>query len=85
METIFGLPINEAQLVKINIYRKALQKPKLNESPGLRFLSYGANKDGYWTHDMFMEQLHDVLDLYEALFPLHQVAIEVDWSSGHAA
>ena len=52
--------------------------------PQVRFLTYGKQKDGYWTYDHFAEQTSDILDMYEYLYPNAQVAIEVDWSSGHA-
>ena len=50
----------------------------------MRFLTYGKNKDGYWTYEHFAEQTADILDMYEALYPDAQVLVEVDWSSGHA-
>ena len=50
----------------------------------MRFLTYGKNKDGYWTYEHFAEQTADILDMYEALYPGAQVLVEVDWSSGHA-
>jgi hypothetical protein len=28
---------------------------------------------GYWTSELFMEQVHDVLDVYAALLPDYQV------------
>ena len=53
-------------------------------APQVRFLSYGVKKDGYWTYEHFAEQTSDMLDMYEYLYPDAQVAVEVDWSSGHA-
>lgn len=68
----------------LNAFRKARGRPPLNASPAVRFLSYGKNKDGYWTYENFAEQVTDVLDMYESLYPNAQVLVEVDWSSGHS-
>eukprot|EP00965_Chrysotila_dentata_P192591 6175268-Pleurochrysis_carterae.AAC.1 len=80
----FGLPVSSEELLKINAYRKAKGLEPLDASPGVRFLSYGKNKDGYWTYEHFAQQTADVLDIYEALHPDWQIAVEVDWSSGHS-
>jgi hypothetical protein len=32
---------------------------------------------------MLMEQMDDYIDCVEVLYPNHQIAMEVDWSSGH--
>ena len=53
-------------------------------SPGVRFLSYGKNKQGYWDYEMFEEQTIDCMDTFEALHPDWQLEWEIDWSSGHA-
>lgn len=68
----------------MNAFRQARGRTPLHTSPAVRFLSYGKNKDGYWTYDHFAEQVQDVLDMYESLYPGAQVLIEVDWSSGHS-
>jgi hypothetical protein len=56
----------------------------LDESPGIQFLLYGKNRDGYWDYEQFEHQAVAVLDAIEALHPNHQVVLEVDWSQGHA-
>lgn len=80
----FGHPLSNEELSLVNAFRKARGRSPLQTSPAVRFLSYGKNKDGYWTYDHFAEQVCDVLDMYEALYPNAQVLVEVDWSSGHS-
>lgn len=80
----FGHPISQEELSMLNAFRKARGREPLTTSPSVRFLSYGKSKDGYWTYEHFSEQVEDVLDMYECLYPNAQVLLEVDWSSGHA-
>lgn len=83
----FGLPLTADELAKVNAWRAARYgglKTPLAGSPGVRFLDNGKNKEGYWTYEHFREQVEDVLDVIECLYPHFQVVIEVDWSSGHA-
>lgn len=80
----FGHPLSNDELSLLNAFRKARGRAALETSPSVRFLSYGKSKDGYWTYDNFAEQVVDVLDMYEALYPNAQVLLEVDWSSGHS-
>lgn len=80
----FGHPLSTEELLLVNTFRKARGRAPLTSSPAVRFLSYGKNKDGYWRYENFAEQVEDVLDMYECLYPSAQVLMEVDWSSGHA-
>jgi hypothetical protein len=80
----FGHPLTEDELKRVNAFREAHGREPLTGSPAVRFLSYGKNKDGYWTFEHFHEQTVDILDMYEALYPGAQILIEVDWSSGHS-
>lgn len=80
----FGHPLSEEELSLLNNFRKARGREPLTSSPAVRFLSYGKNKDGYWTYEHFSQQVVDMLDLYECLYPNAQVLMEVDWSSGHS-
>ena len=50
----------------------------LEESPGLRFLKYGKNNEGYWDYDMFADQVVALLDCIEVLYPGHQIVLDVD-------
>ena len=68
----------------MNNFRAARGRPPLTCSPGLRFLSYGKNKEGYWDYEMFEEQTVDFMDTFEALHSDWQLEWEIDWSSGHA-
>ena len=67
----FGHPLTLEELAVVNtfttIYRKALGKEPLLGSPAVRFLKYGKNNEGYWTHEHFAEQTADILDMYEKL------------------
>lgn len=61
-------------------------KPRLAESPGVRYLDYrpGDSKGGWWDWGTFAVQLEDLLDCFELLCPEMQLQIEIGWSSGHA-
>lgn len=80
----FGHPLSQEELALLNAFRKARGREPLESSPAVRFLTYGKSKDGYWKYENFAEQVVDVLDMYEALYPNAQVLLEVDWSSGHS-
>ncbi|CAM9660150.1 unnamed protein product [Ectocarpus sp. 12 AP-2014] len=79
----FGLPLTDDVLQAVNARRKEKGKEVLTRSPGLRFLQYGKNKDGYWGYDEFKEQIEDVLDVLDVVEPDMQVVVEIDHSSGH--
>lgn len=52
------------------------------------FLEYGESKEGYWTHDKFMEQIKRVVDMAELKYPSQDGCRHVwvfDHSSCHAA
>ena len=51
--------------------------PPLDCSPGVRFLNYGKNKDGYWDYEMFAKQVVDFMDAIEVLHPDWQMMLEV--------
>jgi hypothetical protein len=78
-----GFKMNEEQLAKVNTWRESNDKPLLLESPGLIFFQYGARREGYWTYEKFKEQVSDMLDCVNVLYPHTQVGFEVDQSSGH--
>lgn len=63
-----------------HVYKERLM---LTDSPGLRFLKYRKNKQGYWDNDMFSRQVTALLDTIEVLHPGHQIVLQVDWSAGH--
>ena len=69
----------------MNAFREKRGRPPLAGSPGVRFLNYGKNREGYWGCANMAEQLTDMMDAHEALHNDWQVIFEVDWSSGHAA
>lgn len=57
----FGVPITAAELATVNAYRKVLGRADpLGGSPAVRFLTYGKNKDGYWTYEHFAEQVRAI-------------------------
>lgn len=80
----FGFRLSEAELSTVNANRVTSGKGPLSSSPGLRFLEFGENNDGYWTREMFFEQAMDLLDCLEVLYPDRQAVMEVDHSVGHA-
>ena len=65
----FGHPMTPEELAAVNAFRDLNGRPPLIGSPAVRFLSYGKNKDGYWTYEHFASQVVDILDMYEALYP----------------
>lgn len=80
----FGFPMTADELARVNEFRKVRGRATLDSSPGVRFLNYGKNKEGYWDYDMFAKQVVDLMDCIEVLHPDWQLMLEVDWSSGHA-
>jgi len=80
----WGLDLSVEELRRVNEFRAEKGRAPLECSPGLRFLTYGKNKDGYWTAADFEKQTIDVLDVLEVLEPTKQIVIEVDYSQGHA-
>lgn len=77
----FGWRLTEAELKDFN-YARFLNK-RLKYTPGLTFLKYGKNRDGYWNYEKFKKQTLDFLDLFEHFYPNWQLLLEVDWSAGH--
>ena len=83
----FGLPMTEVELMLVQDWQRQHGRKEediIKTSPGVEFLQYGKNKEGYWTFEHFLKQTMDVLDVLEALYPERQVVIEVDHSQGHA-
>ena len=106
----FGLEMSDAELAEVNAKRRGTnywsldsamningthEKPQLNEPPGVRFLEYGKNKEGYWNFDHMALQMEDVLDCVAVIYgPLSGAVADaqarappeanVDWSSGFA-
>jgi len=50
---------------------------KKTDGPGLQFLQYGKNKEGYWDAEMFGKQIDRILDCFECLHPDWQLCLEV--------
>ncbi|CAM9642953.1 unnamed protein product, partial [Sphacelaria rigidula] len=80
----FGLPLSADELARVNERRQREGRTPLDESPGLRFLLPGNNREGYWGFAEFEQQTIDVMDCLEEIEPGKQLAIEVDHSAGHA-
>ena len=69
--------VSKSELGAINAFRAERHRPPLDCSPGLRFLVYGKNKEGYWNAEQFIVQVNDVMDAMEALHPGNQLLLEV--------
>jgi hypothetical protein len=95
----FGFVISRQQLATINLLRQGKlyadeeaatyllgnpQKSELTESPFIRFLEYGATKDGYWSYRHMVLQIEDCIDCLKVLLPNFEYVFELDHSSGHA-
>ena len=93
----FGLKLTVEELATVNAWRAERCAERVDgaefkeggarwllESPGIRFLVYGKNLDGYWTADMFHAQAMDLLDVLDCLNPGYQIILVVNWSQGHA-
>jgi len=65
-----------AELERVNAFRALRGRPALDCSPGVRFLSYGKNKDGYWDYEMFAKQVVDFMDAFDVLHPEWQLMLE---------
>jgi len=89
-KTGFGLPMSAEELAAYNVHRGSRQLQKLDESPGVGYITYGKNKEGYWDWEMFKTQVEDYIDCWEWLnekrgYGPRQLVLVCDWSSGHAA
>ena len=68
----FGMPLSPSQLSKVNDWRASKMGPNpdectkkrykpLTESPALRFLKYGKNRDGWWNYEMMAQQCEGII------------------------
>ena len=87
----FGLKVSAEVLKAVNAQRKdeiskvtGKEKVELTTSPGVRFLSIGKNRDGWWGLPMLQEQMEDCMDVYRQLFPDYQVVGFFDQSVEHS-
>ena len=94
----FGMEIANEDLARINTLRLNKKyadedaatylkgnsnKPPLAESPFVRYLNYGAGKEGYWTYRHMVIQIEDCVDCLSYLYPQFEYEFELDHSSGH--
>ena len=97
----FGMELTDEELTKTNSKRKSdgdyfdtiaafdvlgiTKKKDLTESPFVRLLEYGANKEGYWTGNHMIIQLEDCIDCLDVLYgEEYEFVFLFDHSSGHA-
>jgi len=81
-----GFKLSDAEFEQVNAWRAEHTKrpPLTSKDPGLVFLEYGTNKEGYWNYEKMEEFVIDIMDAFDTLYPDMQLVLEVDWSSGHA-
>ena len=94
----YGMELSDSVLALINRYREntnysdcdaAIQrngrakKNLLTQSPFIKELEYGANKEGYWTYECMSLQLEDCIDCMNVLYPQFDVVFLFDHSNGH--
>ena len=73
----FGLRMSASELRKVNRWRAERKRPPLESSPGLQFMKYGKNNEGYWDAEMFGKQIDKILDVFDCLHPDWQLCLEV--------
>ena len=96
----WGMQLTEDQLKQVNAKRLkdkdyfdtiaakdvfgTSMKKRLTESPFIRRMEHGANKDGYWTGNHMIVQFEDCLDCLKVLFQdKYDFFFLFDHSSGH--
>ena len=94
----FGMKIPEADLQKVNDYRRAktysdvlaavekrgtAEKQPLSDSPFVVEFEYGVQAEGYWTYDHMVLQLEDCIDVITVLYPQYEFMFLFDHSCGH--
>ena len=95
----FGLDLTEDMLSKINERRlgtkycdtlaaievnQTSDKQRLTESPFVRYIDVGENREGYWDYNLMVLQLEDVVDCLQVIRPDFDYLFLFDHSSGHA-
>lgn len=95
---MFGLEITVEQLLAINKERGGKEyadseaatylfgnssKIDFKESPFVRYLEYGSEKDGYWTYRHMVKQIGDCIDCLSYMYPEYEYEFKLDHSSGH--
>lgn len=58
----FGIPLSADDLVTVNALRSG-EGPRLEKTPGTRFLVHGKNQKGFWGCAQFEEQIVAVMDV----------------------
>jgi hypothetical protein len=95
----FGMELSEDDLFKINQKRlgtkycdpaaaievtQTSEKQRLLESPFVRYIDVGENREGYWDYNHMVVQLEDVVDCLQVMRPDFDYLLLFDHSSGHA-
>ena len=79
----FGFRMSASELRRVNAWRVLRKRTPLASSPGLQFLQYGKNKDGYWDAEMFGKQIDRILDCFDCLHSDWQLCLEVHLHSSN--
>ena len=60
-----------------------MKKQKLTEQIFVKWLEYGASKEGYWNYDSMAIQIENCIDVLQVLFPQFDIVFLLDYSNGH--
>lgn len=79
----YGCHVDNEELNSVNDVLKERGMTPIQQSPGHVVLKYGKNRDGYWTCDLFSQQVISLIHVYQHLYPNMQLLFEIDQSSCH--
>ena len=82
-----SLELADDDIATINVQLKAAHPDMaaITSSPEIEYFVYGKEKMGYWDNDTFKEQVIKFRFCVEYKWPMYQIVLEVDHSSGHMA
>jgi hypothetical protein len=72
-----------ADVEAIAVHGKSEKKDLIDNSPFIRFLEVGAEKEGFWNYNNMAIMTEDLVDCLQVLYPVHDIMLYFDQSSGH--